>query len=440
VERLTLSEVRSSHSFTYLAATHIILVVGALVLALFWQIAGGLVLAAPSMLILLSAALDARLERPAVGVSVEQPRALEGDSVGVTVRVVSRPGVALADVEMLPHKKLESAGPLRAMSSIEPGGAFEAEFHVVVEEWGVVELGHVVVRARDRFGLSAITTRYRIVSTLRVHIHEESGRSLIEPDRFRRLVGSHRSQERGDGCEIADIRPYQPGDRLQSLNWRISARNDEPWITLRHPDRSTTIVLLLDAYQPFGSQRTDALRRSIRAVLGMGRLHLSAQDPVGMMIVGQGVRWIPPELGRLHLHRLTDAVLELSTNKWAQRRERRSSVARLIPKDAIVIAVSPLMDTRFSSVLTMLRGRGQSVHVIEPVTYWPNFVVPRRDGGHIAVPRNSWRLYSLQRQIERKKLSSTGIPVIPWEEDQPIESVLLALRMSQRARSAGAVR
>jgi len=152
------------------------------------------------------------------------------------------------------------------------------------------------------------------------------------------------------------------------------------------------------------------------------------------------VRWIPPELGRLHLHRLTDAVLELSTNKWAQRRERRSSVARLIPKDAIVIAVSPLMDTRFSSVLTMLRGRGQSVHVIEPVTYWPNFVVPRRDGGHIAVPRNSWRLYSLQRQIERKKLSSTGIPVIPWEEDQPIESVLLALRMSQRARSAGAVR
>jgi len=306
---------------------------------------------------------------------------------------------------------------------------------VRVDDWGLVQLGRFVVRARDRFGLMANSTTYQIMTPMRIHIHEEAARSLSEPNRFRRLVGSHQSAARGEGCEIADVRPYQPGDRLQSLNWRISARNDEPWITLRHPDRSTTVVLLVDSHESSSPTSKGELRRSIRAALGLARLHVGAQDPVGMMVVDTGFRWVKPGQGRMHMHRLTDVLLELSTRRWASQAFSIRAIERQIPKDAVVLAVSSLSSRRFRSLLTSLRARGQSLSVIEPVTYWPDHTVAKR-GRHHFEPYNAWRVQSLYNQRERALLSQQGIPVIPWEEDQPIESVLLALRMSQRARSS----
>lgn len=439
MERLELAVTKRSQSFTYLTVTHVAFVVVALILTLIWQVYAALVLAAPSMVILLAGLLGDRASLPTVTVGIDRPRAIEGDTITVRVTATAKGNAPLLDIEMEPDPSLQHDGSLRTLTSLAARGQCEVDFQVVVDEWGVVSLGHLTVRVRDRFGLVVQRIRYLIISTIRVHIHEESVRSLTNPDRFRRLVGSHRSEERGEGCEIADIRPYQPGDRLQSLNWRISARNDEPWITLRHPDRSTNIVLLVDAYQRFGQHQADGLRRSIRAALGIARLHLSAQDPVGLMLIGQGVRWFPPELGRLHLHRLTDAMLELSTNRWAEGSESQALVHRLIPADAIVIAVSSLADSRFSKTLTSLRGRGQSVHVIEPVTYWPAQTTARR-GRVEFTPGLAWRIYSLHQQVERSKLSQAGVSVIPWEEDQPIESVMLALRMAQRARAFGAAR
>lgn len=439
MQRLELAVVKRSQNFTYVAFTHAGFVIAALGLSLIWQVHAALVLAAPSMVILVTGVLGDRIGAPTVEVSIDRPRAIEGDTVTVVVTTTSTTHAPLLDVEMEPDADVDHRGSLRALTSLSAGESTEAEFRVVTDEWGVVSLGHVVVRVRDRFGLVSVVTKYLIVSSIRVHIHEEVARSLTDPDRFRRLVGSHQSAERGDGCEIADVRPYQPGDRLQSLNWRISARNDEPWITLRHPDRSTNIVLLIDAYQRFGQQQADGLRRSSRAALGIARLHLGAQDPVGMMLIGQGARWFKPELGRLHLHRLTDALLDLSTNRWADTGHSQTLVHKLIPPDAVVIAVSSLVDSRFNKILTSLRARGQSVQVIEPVTYWPDLTVAKR-GREEFTPGLAWRIYSLQQQVLRSKLEEAGVSVIPWDEDQPIESVLLAMRMRQRARVVGAHR
>ena len=103
------------------------------------------------------------------------------------------------------------------------------------------------------------------------------------------------------------------------------------------------------------------------------------------------------------------------------------------PKDAVVLAVSPLADGRFVKLMTELRARGQSLHVIQPVTYWPAHAKVHKPDRKMCL---AWRIFSLRMQADRRRLSATGIPVIPWEEDQPIESVLLALRMSRRARQA----
>jgi len=424
---------RSTHTFTYLAMTHVAIVVIALGVAVIADRPSALVIGAPSMVILAAAAFGGRLTAPGVVVAVDRPRALEGDEILVRVSLHSPTNGPLVDVELQPHSSLDHIGSLRSLAGIRAHAGSEVDFRVTVEAWGVVPVGFVSVRVRDRFGVVAITSWYRVVTPLRVHIHEELARHLVEPDRFRRLVGSHTSAERADGCEIADVRPYRPGDRLQALNWRISARNDEPWVTLRHPDRSTTVVLVLDASQRLGLHSADGLRRSVRAMLGLARMHIDAQDPVAMLLVGDGARWIPPEVGRMHLHRMTDALLDLSTPRWSDGLEPAAEAWRRLPGNSIVAAVSPLVDVRFVDVLTSLRARGHAVQVIEPTTHWPDHAVAVR-GRREFEPEMSWRIYSLGHQAVRARLSAAGAIVIPWAEDQPIESALAALRMARRAQ------
>lgn len=439
MHRLVVAQRRATHAFTYLAVTHALLILVSLFAAIVWQMPAALVLAGPSLVIVTLTVLGRRPVAPGVVVAVDRPRALEGDTVKVRLSLHSPSPSPLVDVELVPEPDLDHVGPLRSLVSLPATSMTDVDFELVVRSWGVVPLGHISVRARDRFGLVAVTTWYQLVTPLRVHIHEESARRLTEPDRFRRLVGSHTSEDRAEGCEIADVRPYQPGDRLQALNWRISARNDEPWITLRHPDRSTSIVLLLDAHQRLGGKSADGLRRSIRATLGLARLHTDAQDPVALMIVGDGVRWLPAELGRAHLYRLTDALLELSRPNWSHGLDRPDGAHRRIPTNAVVLAVSPLIDARFVDLLMRLRARGQSVHVIEPTTNWLRHAVTGTGRRRLS-PDRSWRIYRLQQQAVRTSLTTSGATVTQWTEGQPVDVALLGLRMAQRAQRIGVPR
>ena len=436
MRKLELGIERSRRTVTWIAMAHIGLALTSLIAVLASSTPAALVLGAPSMVVLLSMAATGRVVRPGVAASIDRRRALEGDELTLRLELAATSASApRVDIEFAPSEAFTLTSRSRALFSVGANKTSSTEFVGTVNHWGVVGLGSFKVSVRDWFGLTLVATNYRIMTPLRVHVHEEKARSLTDPDRFRRLVGSHQSDERGEGVEIADVRPYQPGDRLQSLNWRISARNDEPWITLRHPDRSTTIVVIVDGFQRSGAVRTDALRRSVRATLGLARLHTNAQDPVGLMLVGGALRWVPPDLGRAHMHRLTDALLEITMTGKRQVVPNRQRLERLIPKDAVVLAVSPLTDSRFEDIIVRLRARGQSLYVIQPITFWPDYVEPRRHGKAFE-PRHAWRVHSLRSQLDRQRVSEAGIPVIPWEEDQPIESVLRALRMSRRARRA----
>lgn len=428
LERIAASSVNQRESITWVVAAHMGLLAIGIFAAALTRSPAALVLAAPSFVLLAIGLRDPRMGHATVDVFVDRMRALEGDTLTLTVRVSSPHPVPLVAVEYLPDMRLEVDDPLRQVFSVNGGSSHDAAFDVTVVDWGVATLGSIDILQRDRFGFVTLRHRLKLTTSIRVHVREENVRSLSEPARFRRFVGSHLSRERGDGCEIADVRPYQPGDRLQTLNWRISARRDEPWITLRHPDRSTSIVVLVDAFAPLGRDRSDQLRRSVRAALGLTRLHLDAQDPVGVLIVGEGMHWIEPALGPRHQHLISDALIDLSGTKWRTRSRNAAMADRLVPSDAIVVAVSNLSDARFVEVLHKLRSSGRPTQVIQPITDW-RAVRPSAAGGPFA-----WRVHSLQQEGHRRRFRNASIPVHPWRDGDPVESALQAMRFRQRAR------
>ncbi len=418
-----------------LFAGHGLLALCAIVAALGLQRSELLALGAPALVLLAVGLLDGGYPAVTVTAAMDAPRALEGDLTRLRVTVASADSVGLVEVEMSQAPSFHAIGIQRFVVAIRRGRARTIEFQLVPRDWGVLELPSFTVRTRRSTALFASNVQYRCTGSLRVHINEEPARSLLEPSAFRRVVGSHLASDRGEGCEIADVRPYQSGDRLQAINWRISARFDEPWVTLRHPDRSTTLVLVLDAHANYASDGQDTLRRTVRAAMGLARLHLNAQDQVGLLLTGQGRRWIRPQLGLSHLATMTDALLELSTNDWAEHQHKRERLDRLIPVDAVVIAISPLLNDVFGQLLEPLLARGQQVHVIEPQYRLPSDILVRSrdDNGDPEIAR---RVFELEQHLRRRALNELGASVSPWSDDEPIESTLIRLRQAQRARLA----
>jgi len=394
-----------------------------------------LAVGAPSLVLLGRGLLVGRYPTVAVRAELDTPRALEGDLSRLSITLLSADEVGIVEVELGEMPGFEPVGSQRRVISLAARRPRTVTFVIVPLDWGVVDLPSFTVRARAGTGLFASALRYRCTTSLRVHINEEPARSQLEPMAFRRVVGSHLSADRSDGCEIADIRPYQEGDRLRSINWRISARHDAPWVTLRHPDRSTTVVLVLDAYGSFGDGEENTLRRTVRAAMGIARLHLDLQDPVGLLLLGHGRRWLEPQLGIGHLASLTDALLELSTQSWGDLRHRRQRLDLLLPVDSVVVAISPLLNEVFGQLLQPLLARAQQVHVIEPIYRMPErLVLPdEEDNGD---PSAAWRIFSIEQQLRRRALTSLGASVSAWPVEEPLESMLVQLRRAQRARRA----
>ena len=70
--------------------------------------------------------------------------------------------------------------------------------------------------------------------------NSERLRTLVRPARTLRLVGSLISREHEEGIELAEVRPFRPGDRVRSVNWRASARRGDLWVATGTPNATRT--------------------------------------------------------------------------------------------------------------------------------------------------------------------------------------------------------
>ncbi|MBW2623907.1 MAG: DUF58 domain-containing protein, partial [Deltaproteobacteria bacterium] len=59
-------------------------------------------------------------------------------------------------------------------------------------------------------------------------------------------AGQYESAFKGRGMEFAEVRPYQIGDDIRTIDWNVSARFGQPYVKVFHEERELTIMLLLD--------------------------------------------------------------------------------------------------------------------------------------------------------------------------------------------------
>jgi uncharacterized protein (DUF58 family) len=382
------------------------------------------VLAAPFAL---AAALGAAVGRePAIRgrVLVDRERALEGENVRVRVELQGAEGAARLDV-LLP---LPDELAVRGGSNPRALAAAEASTELVVHcrRWGAFALGPALVRARDAFGFHTWEAAVGTAQPLRVYPSVETMHALLEPLQTKVYVGNQVSRARGDGIEFADIREWHPGDRLHRVNWRATARRGELWVNEQHPERNTDIVLFLDTFTDASIGQRGTLDLTVRAAASLAHRYLQRKDRVGVVGFGGTLSWLLPASGTRQLYRIVDSLIEMAIVFSYATKNIDVLPPRTLPPQALVLALTPLLDARSTTTLLQLRARGSDLVVVD-VSPVP-FVRPFRD----ELSQLSYRLWSLSRDALRARYERAGLPVVTWTDGAALDEVLEEVRAYRR--------
>jgi uncharacterized protein (DUF58 family) len=184
--------------------------------------------------------------------------------------------------------------------------------------------------------------------------------------------GEYHSAFRGRGIEFAEVRPYQFGDDVRSIDWNVSARTGEAYVKLFDEEREQTLVLVVDisASEEFGSgegAKRD-LAAEVCAVLGFSALRNS--DKVGMLLFTDRVeRFIPPKKGKRHVLRLLrDLFAHVPAGRRTDLRAALDHLARVLHRRSIVVLLSDFLADGFERPLRSLAQRHDvvAVRLVDP--------------------------------------------------------------------------
>ncbi|HEU5081713.1 MAG TPA: DUF58 domain-containing protein [Acidimicrobiales bacterium] len=385
---------------------YVVLVATGAVLALVTGRAGFVAVAAPAALLL---AWGARAGRaPGVLVSVVDPpaRVLEGDRWELELELVWA-GPAEVDVVHVGLGGHRQVGPSGRVVAGDGGGRLR--LGVEAERWGRHRLGQVAVRARRPGGFLVHDLVVDLPGTVRVLPAAARLDALLHPARPRAAAGAHPAPTRGPGTDFADLRPYVPGDRLRDLSWSATARSDAPWIVVHHPERTGTVVLVLDGFVEAGLP-DGTLDRAARVVWSLAGHHLRNGDRVGLLTAAPSPRWLPPVAGRRARWQVLDALLLARTTADVGGRRGRSARAAhgvasdvTVPADAFVVGVSPLQSDAFVATVVHHRRLGRPTAVVAVET--ADLLPPPGD----EVERAARRLWALDVEVRRATLSRAGV-------------------------------
>ena len=170
--------------------------------------------------------------------------------------------------------------------------------------------------------------------------------------RTRRLVndsyaGEYHSVFKGRGMEFDEVRPYQVGDEIRTIDWNVTARTGQPYVKRYVEERELSVMLLVDASasENFGSVNRfkRELAAELTAVLSFAAT--TNNDKVGLLIFTDQIElYIPPRKGRRHVLRLIRELLAFEPqNRGTNIDMALETVNQMLKRRSIIFLVSDFM-------------------------------------------------------------------------------------------------
>jgi len=179
------------------------------------------------------------------------------------------------------------------------------------------------------------------------------------------LAGEYHSVFKGRGMEFDEVREYQHGDDVRSIDWNVTSRAGHPFVKRYVEERELTVMLLIDtsASGEFGS--ADKMKSEIAAEIS-ALLAFSAiknNDRVGAILFTDRVeKFIPPRRGSTHVLRVIREVLFYKPERRGTSIESAiEHLNLLVPKRSVVFLISDLLDQGFEQPLKVANRKHDMV-------------------------------------------------------------------------------
>lgn len=181
------------------------------------------------------------------------------------------------------------------------------------------------------------------------------------------LAGEYHSVFKGRGMEFDEVREYQPGDEVRSIDWNVTARMGHPFIKRYREERELTVVFMVDlsASGTFGTtvKTKNEVAAEICALLAFSAI--KNNDKVGLIVFTDQIElFIPPAKGTSHVLRLIRDLLTF------QPRQTQTDIAgaldylgRVIRRRCVAFVVSDFMGPEFRRPLGVVGRRHDLIAV-----------------------------------------------------------------------------
>jgi uncharacterized protein (DUF58 family) len=268
------------------------------------------------------------------------------------------------------------------------------------------------------------------------------------------LVGAYHSAFKGRGMDFEEVREYQIGDDVRSIDWNVSARTGVTHIKKYREERELTMVVMVDVSASgiigAGAQSKRDLAAEMASVLAFSATRNS--DRVGLILFSSEVeQYVPARKGRSHVFRLIRDILyfEPALNGTSCGRALHF-LNHVFPRRAIVFFISDFIDTGFERALKVTNQKHDlvAIHISDPsesrlpAAGWVT-MEDAETGELVEVNTNDratrWkyeRAAREQRDSRRSLLRRAGLDLIEAETGRPYLMVLKKF-FERRIRARG---
>ncbi len=170
--------------------------------------------------------------------------------------------------------------------------------------------------------------------------------------------GEYHSSFKGRGMTFSEVRQYQYGDDIRSIDWNVTARYNEPFVKVFEEERELTMMLMVDlsASEFFGT--VDHFKRDIIAEISATLAFSAIQnnDKVGLLIFSDEIElFIPPKKGKTHVLRIIRELIEFQPkSKKTDIAQALRYLSNVMKKKAIVFMLSDFMDEGYENALKIV--------------------------------------------------------------------------------------
>jgi len=283
----------------------------------------------------------------------------------------------------------------------------------------------------------------------RVRRLEIRTRRLVEES----LAGSYHSVFRGRGMEFSEVREYEPGDDIRTIDWNVSARLGHPFVKKFTEERELTVVLLVDASASnrFGTGTATKLGMAAEIAALLAFSAIGNNDRVGLLLFSDRVEtYVPPRKGRQHGLRVLREVLAAETlGRGTDLRKALEYLRNVVTKRAVVFLLSDFQDEGFDRALRVAARKHDvtAIRVADPrETSLPavGLVAVRDpetgavgviDAGSRRVRESYAAAARAREEIVRETLRRCGVDLLELSTGEPYETRLVRF-FRERARRA----